>query len=274
MSYGVTNISRALGSARGAPAVALMRKDHERAPPACLGAACLAAFAQAGLHGCCNAVADCPVRVAAGTNASTQPTLVVMLVHTSGVSSAFPVTSRKVVAAAHTFVGWGPYASVQGLPMAAALPRPGLLKSLSAEDDWVYLYTTKDRFSPNLIDPQLVLRAGDPVLVAGYHGAAAPRDPINFGEFPPTIIRGRVAEPRPTVPGYGRVVAIEVPDGNYAGFSGGPAATVDPAGVVRVWGIVVRWYTLWGPWPPWRRRGLLLAARLPVDATTETTLER
>ncbi len=185
--------------------------------------------------------------------------LVVLPVYTDGPLSGFPVSQRNALTAAHSFTRWRWGAVVQGLPMTALLPKDVKLPPL--ERDWVVLCATRDRFKPNTIDPHVHLRAGDRVIVGGFRRPDRSIDPEVHAAAEPEIVEGHVLHDAPPSD-EPAVVRLDVPPGEYYGFSGGPAAIVDSDAAVRVWGIAVGEEQIRGFWPPWRRRTILYVARL------------
>jgi hypothetical protein len=215
-----------------------------------------------GAHGCCGAAghpAHSPSDAA--VLAIAQRELVVLPVFTSMDSSGFPVSSRNVVCAAHAHWSAFPLAAVKGRPMFV-VPGDAELHDRPQERDWTCMYSTTNRFTPNLIDGTVELRAGDRVVFGGFRASEASRDPIEHMGRCPEILLGRVLSPQISVDSTS-IVEIEVPWGDYHGFSGGPAAIVDENGQLRVWGVVVRVGWVWNPLRSFCRRSVLKAARMP-----------
>ncbi len=58
-------------------------------------------------------------------------------------------------------------------------------------------------------------------------------------ETPQLVIEAEVVEPENRTEDQAGLVLVRVPAGNYGGFSGGPAARVDAAGRLQVFGTIV-----------------------------------
>lgn len=185
--------------------------------------------------------------------------LVVLPVFTDVPVSGFPVSERNVLAAAHAFREWNKVAAVQGEPMTALLPPS--LESIQMERDWLQLCATRDRFQPNVIDPEVALSNGDPVIIGGFPAPKQPYDPFAHALAKPTIVEGHVLPEIPEMRDRS-ILRVEIPAGEYCGFSGGPAAIIDPRGIIRVWGIAVAGYNARDNWPPWRRFTVMYVVRL------------
>lgn len=188
----------------------------------------------------------------------------VLPVFTSRPSSGFPVSARNAVCSGHTFKNWFDVAAVRAIPMFAWLPDQSRLESQPWEKDWVQLSASRDRFKPNIIDPAVTLRVGDTVLIGGYRSHAPRNDPLRHASAAPEIVTGHLI----SVAGDGsepEIVQVEVPPGDYRGFSGGPAAVVDPDGIIRVWGVCVAGQTGRDWRPPWPRRKISYVARLTTS---------
>lgn len=182
--------------------------------------------------------------------------------------SGTPITATTVIASAHGFDDSGPIAAVDGYPMKArhiseSSPNP----SRRVQDDWMILESTRARFKCNDTCPNVSLAAGRRVLVAGYRASELPYDLKRLGEFTPELVEGRVMDRRTSTHCPNAVVPIRVPHGDYIGFSGGPAAVVDPTGAIQVFGIIVELRYRRSVIPPWRRYVELWAVRLPVPAS-------
>lgn len=179
-------------------------------------------------------------------------------------NSGTPVARDMLVAAAHCFDDTGPLAAVDGYPVQArhhSEVRPNSARDV--RDDWMILESARNRFVPNNIDPTIALEADQRVYVAGYRAADLPADLTRMIEFPPRLVEGRVMDAAFSSDCPDGVVPIRVANGDYMGFSGGPAAVVDDSGNVRVFGLIARLYYRREWRPPWRRYIELWAVRLP-----------
>jgi hypothetical protein len=147
-----------------------------------------------------------------------------------------------VVASGHQIKGRSRALAVEGAPMLAGnfSSRASIDRErMAPRDDWIVLVSSLERFTPNLIDPDLALQAGDSVLLGGFLLAGRKHTRREYWRIPPTIIEGRVVEPETRTEAEIGLVLVRVPEGNYAGFSGGPAATVDASGEPHVFGTIV-----------------------------------
>lgn len=194
--------------------------------------------------------------------------LCVLQVWNRRLGSGFPVDGSRVVTAAHVFKGegLGPSAIVAGRPMQASIADWQSVASRPAEDDWLELHCGRAWFTPNMIDPQIALEPRDRVLVGGFRAAAQLADPIERACCPPEVVEGTVVRrPFYVSESSDDLVCVAVSYGDYGGFSGGPAATLDGSGDPRVWGLVVRQYSKWSILPCCRRT-VLVILRIPERA--------
>jgi hypothetical protein len=158
---------------------------------------------------------------------------------------------------------------VDGFPMVAkgdpsrtSVTRPGI------NAPCVILTGRGYAATPNVIDPSLNVAAGELVLLGGFLRPGAGMTAVEYLDVPPSVISGRVLEPETGAEPPGRYRVL-VPDGEYGGFIGGPAARRDADGSLRVWGVTVGWERiLHGSLPACR----LEVARLegPADGTTSS----
>jgi hypothetical protein len=215
-----------------------------------------------GAHGCCGAAGH-PADSAgdAAALAIAQRELVVLPVFIGAGSSGFPISSRNVVCAAHALRSGFTLAAVKGRPMLA-VPSDAVLENRPPERDWTFIFATTNRFTPNLIDGTVELRAGDRVVFGGFRQSEASHDPVEHMGRCPEILLGRVLSPQISVDSTS-IVEVEVPWADYHGFSGGPVAIVDENGQLRVWGVVVTGGWVWGRSSFFCPRFVLKAARMP-----------
>ncbi|MBN2445690.1 MAG: trypsin-like peptidase domain-containing protein [Phycisphaerae bacterium] len=125
-------------------------------------------------------------------------------------------------------------------------------------DDWVLLATDTERLAPNAVDFEYRPSRGQEVLVGGYFLGSAREASTRFSE--PRVITGRVSNAKPQYPNEEGTVFIKVTPGDYRGFSGGPVASRDGDGHLRVWGMFV---ASCASRPPDQLHDLLIVAPLP-----------
>ncbi len=177
-------------------------------------------------------------------------------------SSAFPISRRNAVMAAHARHSASDVVCAAGSPMVApqnigTFPHN---TSIAPEKDWVIIHAREDRFNPNIIDPTVKLSVGDLVFIGGFPVKPPVNnfDPVEHAQRKPEFVMGRVLTSSIS-DGGGGMVWLLGPPGDFHGCSGGPAAIVDESGQVRVFGD----FTL-GYWIPFGQ--LLGVTRLPQSA--------
>ncbi len=201
-------------------------------------------------------------------------TLVVVPVYTNAPTSGFPVSARNVVCSAHALSHSDRIASVRGYPMYAPVkPAASQPTDIALGRDWLVLYSTRDLFTPNLVDPDVQLHTGDTVFFAGFRWAKLPdHGPAAHAAAPPEVVAARVIEADGSTGESQDVVTAEAPLADYRGFSGGPAAVVGSDGRARVWGVTVGGEASW--WPPWRPHAVIYFARLKREDVSRFTMAK
>ena len=182
-----------------------------------------------------------------------------------GGAAGYPVSPSWVIASSHQFAGRPAIAAVEGEPMMVGnFPIRFKLDrdQLAPQDDWLVLFGTKKRFTPDLIDPSITLAPDDRVLLGGFFLADKQVSRRQYWRIPPRVIQGRLIGIGLEGTEMRGLMLVEVPYGDYGGFSGGPAAKVDESGRPRIWGTCVRQgFVRVG----FGRRYAIGVARLPED---------
>ena len=159
-----------------------------------------------------------------------------------GEGAGYAITPKMVIASGHQFANRTRAAAVEGAPMLVGnfADRVGLDRNqLTPRDDWVVLLGMRDRFEPNLIDPMARPEPGQRVLLGGFFLAGRNFRRKEVRQLRPSIIEGTAVDAASVSDEQAGLVLVEVLEGRYDGFSGGPAACVDQRGQVRVWGTIV-----------------------------------
>lgn len=159
-----------------------------------------------------------------------------------GGAAGYPISPMMVIASGHQFADRIRAAAVEGAPMLVGnyADRVALNRNhLAPRDDWVVLVGMRDRFEPNLIDPRARPEPGQRVLLGGFFLAGRNLTRKEVRQLRPSIIEGTAVRAASVSEEQAGLVLIEVLEGRYDGFSGGPAACVDQRGQVRVWGTIV-----------------------------------
>jgi hypothetical protein len=186
-----------------------------------------------------------------------------------GQAAAIPIDARTVIMAGASLRGGVLAAVINGRPWVAVGDPERLARVLDEAkpvpyaDDWVLLSLKESRYPPpdivdpgakpnafalalawsgstlaNVIDSSAMPPPGGKVVVGGFR----PLDPAAAANQPKAeLVEGRTAPARARSHRAQGAVLVWVPPGDYSGFVGGPAATLDPDGRFRVWGIIVGW---------------------------------
>jgi hypothetical protein len=181
-----------------------------------------------------------------------------------GTAAGYPLTERLAVTSAHLLARRSPVAAVEGAPMLAGnLPARVELNrhELDPVEDWVLLAATEDRFRPNDIDPGFRPTPDQAVLLGGFPLVGRKYTRRQFWDIPPMVIEGKALDEHACSDPWKGLVLVEVPQAAYGGFSGGPAACIDDAGRIVVWGTIVAQGYYGGDGNP--RRYVLGVAPLP-----------
>lgn len=171
--------------------------------------------------------------------------------------AGFPVGAYRVVTDRRSTNPFGAVV-VDGFPMCVGTA--GLDPAAERENPWCLVVGGGLRASPNQLEPQQGLRAGDDVLLGGYF---QPRDgltPVDYAELPSSVITGRLLAIPPAGVSESPLHWVLVPPGDYNSFLGGPAASQSDSEGIRVWGVVAQVVPL--PHGPWSLGALLGVAKL------------
>jgi len=181
-----------------------------------------------------------------------------------GEAAGYPITSRMVISSGHQFADRIRAAAVDAVPMLVgnfAERMPMNRSDFPTREDWVVLLGMVDRFAPNIIDPTVRPQPGDRVVLGGFFLAGKKFTRMDFWQMSPAAIEGKVVDGDRRSDDQVGLILVEVPEGRYDGFSGGPAACRDANGDLRVWGTTVyQGYLEYGS-----RRYVLGVAPLPAD---------
>ncbi len=170
-------------------------------------------------------------------NAAPPDTLqVVHVVSGRSLLAGFPTAKYEFVTAAREL---SPLltAVVDGYPMLA---KDNAGSAYAAGAPWLTLTGRGLAMDANVIDPDYRVSAYEPVLVGGFAGPAEGMTPVQYLSVPASVVTGQM-ESRAGPSCVGPICFIEVPEGEYGGFIGGPAACRDADGMLRVWGVIVGW---------------------------------
>lgn len=160
-------------------------------------------------------------------------------------ASGYAVRNSVVVSAAHLFENGPPFGAVSGQPaILGTTPERAALdrNALPPVDDWLILSVLGEKFTPNNVDPAYRPQRGEKVYLGGFLMAdarSATRE--EFLAMDPVIIEGESLGGPVEWPCYQGLWLVAVPLGSYDGYSGGPAACMDGAGQLKVWGTIVRY---------------------------------
>lgn len=128
-------------------------------------------------------------------------------------------------------------AVVEGYPMPGRDAPSTKREAAALPSYWTTLWGRGLQMAANRIDADLAVAAGDRVSVGGFFLPRRDVTPVSYLDVPRSIVPGVVAVA--PEPGDAHLGVILVPPGNYSAFIGGPVASHDAAGDVRVWGAIV-----------------------------------
>lgn len=184
-------------------------------------------------------------------------------------ASGYPVSKTMGVTSSHLVDGSSSTVAVDGRPMIAALCMPyrsfNETKPVPSRKDWRILGNVQnsERFEPNVIDPKVDLKIGGKVYLGGFPLVYRKCTPKEFLRMKPLVLEGTIVELDAKQEEWSGLVLVQVPEARYGGFSGGPAAVIDDAGNIRVWGTIVHQGYLSYGW--FHREYVLCVAPLPRD---------
>lgn len=129
-------------------------------------------------------------------------------------------------------------AVVDGYPMVAKGSLP------NARSPWVVLTGRGYRTTPNAVDPDHEVAPGEAVVLGGFVRPEHGMTPFEYLDVPQSVVCGRVLEQQTDSEEPPCRYSVLVPEGEYGGFIGGPAAYRDTHGRLHVWGVIVGWKRL------------------------------